>query len=80
MTNTELCKRIYLQVKPYKKSLVVAMFSMVMVSAFGLGFQLLIIGVLLVVNLDYLIIPFFIAYSFLIPVFILLRRILEKKN
>ena len=53
---------------------------MTMVSAFGLGFQLLIIGVFLVLNLDYLIIPFFIGYSFLIPVFIFLRRFLEKNK
>jgi len=53
---------------------------MTMVSAFGLGFQLLIIGVFLVFDLDYLIIPFFMIYTLLIPVFILLRRFLEKNK
>ena len=51
---------------------------MTMVSAYGLGFQLLIMGVFLTFNLDYLIIPFFIGYTLFIPIFILLRRLLEK--
>ncbi len=50
---------------------------MTLVSAFGLGFQLLIMGCFLAFNLDYLIIPFFIGYTFLIPVFIFLRRSFE---
>ena len=53
---------------------------MTMVSAFGLGFQLLIMSVLLVFNLDTLILPFFVAYTFLIPFFIFLRRLLEQKK
>ena len=53
---------------------------MTMISAFGLGFQLLIMGIFLTFNLDYLIIPFFIIYTFLIPVFIVLRRFLEKNK
>lgn len=53
---------------------------MTLVSAFGLGFQLLIMAVFLFLNLDYIIIPFFLIYSLLIPFFIFLRRLLEQKN
>jgi CDP-diacylglycerol--serine O-phosphatidyltransferase len=49
---------------------------MTLVSTFGLGFQLLIISVLLVLGLKAFIIPFFIGYSGLIFVFILIRKIL----
>ncbi|QNM86163.1 CDP-alcohol phosphatidyltransferase family protein [Polaribacter pectinis] len=48
---------------------------MSLVSTFGLGFQLLIISVLLVFNLKEFIIPFFIGYSILIFVFILIRKV-----
>jgi len=51
---------------------------MTMVSAFGLGFQLLLMAIFLVLDLDIWIIPFFIGYTFLIPVFIFVRRFLEK--
>ncbi|TXD45942.1 CDP-alcohol phosphatidyltransferase family protein [Polaribacter sp. IC073] len=47
---------------------------MTLVSTFGLGFQLLIISVLLVLNLKEFIIPFFIGYSVLIFVFIFIRK------
>ena len=50
---------------------------MTLVSAYGLGFQLLIISVLLIFNLDAFVIPFFIGYSFLIPVIIIIRQLLE---
>lgn len=50
---------------------------MTMVSSFGLGFQLLIISVLLVLNLKEFIIPFFIGYSFFIFVFIGIRRLIN---
>jgi phosphatidylglycerophosphate synthase len=53
---------------------------MTMVSAYGLGFQLLIIAVLLTFNLDYLIVPFFIGYTCLIPFIIFLRRFLENNK
>ena len=56
--------------EPFPKWLMTA------VSTFGLGFQLLIISVMLVVGLKEFIIPFFIAYSIMIPVFIGIRRIL----
>ena len=47
---------------------------MTLISTFGLGFQLLIISVLLVLELKTFIIPFFIGYSVLIFVFILIRK------
>tara|TARA_B110000977_G_scaffold17674_1_gene21429 strand:- start:2437 stop:3228 length:792 start_codon:yes stop_codon:yes gene_type:complete len=47
---------------------------MTAVSSFGLGFQLLIISFMLCLGLGEFIIPFFISYSFLIIVFILLRK------
>ncbi len=49
---------------------------MTAVSSFGLGFQLLLISVMLVLNLEPYIIPFFIGYSFFIFVFIVIRRML----
>jgi len=48
---------------------------MSLISTFGLGFQLLIISVLLVLGLKAIIIPFFIGYSLLIFIFIGIRRI-----
>lgn len=51
---------------------------MTAVSTFGLGFQLLIIGVMLVLGLDQYIIPFFIGYSAFILVFIGIRRIINQ--
>lgn len=54
--------------KPFPK------WFMTAVSTFGLGFQLLIISIMLVLHLENWIIPFFIGYSFLIFVFIGIRR------
>lgn len=51
---------------------------MTAVSVYGLGFQLLIIGTLLVLNLKQYIIPFFIFFSFFIFIFIGLRRYLNR--
>ena len=47
---------------------------MTAVSSFGLGFQLLIIALMLVLDFGHYIIPFFIGYSLLIFVFIGLRK------
>ena len=47
---------------------------MTLISTFGLGFQLLLMAVFLVVNMEYYIIPFFIVYSGLILVFVAIRR------
>ncbi|MGB3149828.1 MAG: CDP-alcohol phosphatidyltransferase family protein [Maribacter sp.] len=51
---------------------------MTAVSTFGLGFQLLIIGLMLVFKLENYILPFFIGYSLFIFVFIGLRRFLNR--
>ncbi len=51
---------------------------MTLVSILGLGSHLLMMSILLVLELDYLVIPFFIGLTFLIPVFILVRRFLER--
>ena len=51
---------------------------MTAVSTFGLGFQLLIIGIMLMCNLESYIIPFFIGYSLFIFLFIAIRRILNR--
>ncbi len=48
---------------------------MTMLSTFGLGFQLLIMAVMLLLNLEGYVIPFFIWYSFFIIVFVAIRRI-----
>ncbi|NHF59440.1 CDP-alcohol phosphatidyltransferase family protein [Flavobacteriaceae bacterium TP-CH-4] len=51
---------------------------MTVVSTFGLGFQLLVIGVMLVLGIKEYIIPFFIGYSLLIFVFIAVRRLINR--
>ena len=48
---------------------------MTLISTFGLGFQLLIISILLVMDLKNFIIPFFVGYSVLIFVFIFIRKV-----
>jgi len=55
--------------KPFPK------WFMTMLSTFGLGFQLLIMAVFLVLRLEAYVIPFFIIYSFFILIFIGIRRI-----
>ncbi len=50
---------------------------MTAISTFGLGFQLLVIGLMLVFGLQNYIVPFFIGYSLLIFVFIALRRLIN---
>lgn len=51
---------------------------MTAVSTFGLGFQLLIIGLMLVFQLENYILHFFMGYSFFILVFIGLRRFINR--
>ena len=53
---------------------------MTMVSAFGLGFQLLIISVMLCLGFAEYIIAFFIGYSILIFVFIAMRKYLNRSE
>lgn len=50
---------------------------MTALSTFGLGFQLLVISLMLVFNLEQYVIPFFIIYSLMIPVFIGIRKIIS---
>ena len=54
--------------KPFPK------WFMTMVSTFGLGFQLFIMSIMLILDLEQLVIPFFIAYSALILVYVSIRR------
>ncbi len=51
---------------------------MTIVSIYGLGFQLLIMAVMLCFNLIEYIIPFFIIYSFFIFIFIVIRKFILK--
>ena len=51
---------------------------MTLVSMYGLGFQLLIMALMLVFKLESLVIPFFIGYSVLIIVFICIRKLILK--
>lgn len=51
---------------------------MTAVSTFGLGFQLLLIGVMLALDLKQYIVPFFIGYSVFILVFIAIRRLINR--
>ncbi len=51
---------------------------MTSISTFGLGFQLLLIAVLLVSGLKEIIIPFFVGYSLMIFVFIVIRKLWYK--
>lgn len=48
---------------------------MTSISTFGLGFQLLIIAILLVTGLKAIILPFFLAYTFMIFVFVGIRKL-----
>lgn len=51
---------------------------MTAVSTFGLGFQLLVIGLMLALNLKQYIVPFFIGYSLFIGVFIGMRKFINR--
>ena len=48
---------------------------MTAVSSFGLGFQLLLIGVFLIMGLKEFIIPFFICYTLMVFIFIAIRKL-----
>jgi len=51
---------------------------MTAVSTFGLGFQLLLIAILLVAGLKDIILPFFLIYSVMVFVFVVIRRFVFK--
>lgn len=67
-------KTIYLMDKEAMNSEPFPKWFMTLLSTFGLGFQLLIMAILLALNLEVYIVPFFIAYSVFILFFIAIRR------
>ncbi|MDA7501892.1 CDP-alcohol phosphatidyltransferase family protein [Chitinophagales bacterium] len=71
-------KTIYLMDKKAINSKPFPKWFMTLLSSFGLGFQLLIMSIMLVLNLEQYVIPFFIFYSILILVFIGIRRLILK--
>ena len=70
-------KTIYLLDKKAVKSNAFPNWLMTAISTFGLGFQLLIISVMLILGWKEFIIPFFIGYSAMILVFIGIRKSLN---
>ena len=71
-------KTIYYMDRNAVKSKPFPKWFMTLVSVYGLGFQLFIIALMLVLKLQTFIIPFFIGYSVLIIVFIFIRRVFLK--
>jgi hypothetical protein len=69
-------KTIYLVDKEAMQCKSFPKWFMTLLSTFGLGFQLLVMAVMLVLNLEMYVIPFFIAYSILIWVFVGIRRLI----
>ena len=69
-------KCIYLMDKKAINSKPFPKWFMTLLSSLGLGFQLLIMSFMLVFNLENFVIPFFIAYSTLILVFVGIRRLI----
>ena len=51
---------------------------MTLVSIYGLGFQLLIMSIMLIFNLQIHVIPFFIGYSVFILLFVGIRKLVLK--
>jgi hypothetical protein len=58
--------------KPFPK------WFMTLISLYGLGFQLLLMALMLVFELQSFVIPFFIGYTLLMIVFICIRKLLLK--
>ena len=56
--------------KPFPK------WFMTLISLYGLGFQLLLMAIMLIFNLQNFVIPFFIGYSVLIIIFICIRKLI----
>jgi hypothetical protein len=56
--------------KPFPK------WFMTLISLYGLGFQLLLMALMLIFNLQNFVIPFFIGYSVLIIIFIYIRKLI----
>ncbi len=70
-------KIIYLLDKKAVESNTFPNWLMTAISTFGLGFQLLVISILLILEYKEFIIPFFISYSFMILIFIGIRKIVD---
>jgi phosphatidylglycerophosphate synthase len=68
-------KTIYVLDSNADKGKILPNWLMTSVSTFGLGFQLLIISVLLVAGLKSIILPFFLGYTLMIFVFIGIRKV-----
>ncbi len=71
-------KTIYALDRDADKGEVLPNWLMTSVSTFGLGFQLLIIAILLVLGLKDVILPFFLAYTIMVFVFIGIRKFFFK--
>ncbi len=69
-------KTIYFLDQNAAKGKVLPKWLMTFISTFGLGFQLLIIAIMLVAGLKDSIIPFFIGYSAMVFIFIAIRKLL----
>jgi hypothetical protein len=69
-------KTVYFLDQTAPKGKILPKWLMTALSTFGLGFQLLIIAVMLVLGLKEFIIPFFISYSVMVFVFIIIRKLL----
>ena len=72
-------KIIYALDKNASKGQTTPKWLMTAISTFGLGFQLLLIAIFLVLGLKDIIIPFFIGYSGMIFVFIVIRKLFYNK-
>ncbi len=70
-------KLIYLSDKGASRIKTLPSWFMTMVSIYGLGFQLLLMAVMITAHMINFIIPFFIGYTILIPVFIGIRKSLS---
>ena len=71
-------KIIYILDKDAVKSSKLPNWLMTAVSTFGLGFQLLLIALMLVLGLKHYIVPFFIGFSVFILIFIGIRRYINR--
>ncbi|MCR9288736.1 MAG: CDP-alcohol phosphatidyltransferase family protein [Bacteroidetes bacterium] len=67
-------KTIYIIDKDAMNSKPFPRWFMTLLSTFGLGFQLLVMAIMLVFNLEMYVVPFFIGYSIMILVFVGIRR------
>lgn len=70
-------KTIYLLDSNAANGKVFSKWLMTSISTFGLGFQLLIIAIMLVLNLKTFILPMFFAYTIMVFVFIGVRKLLQ---